>query len=255
MATSLRETIRAHWFIIAVVLFTLTNLVVISHAAAQAPTPIPTPNPIVTGTVRAAEVATGTLENFFTRLTQVPQSNVMRVLMIVIGLVLLVAGWRIYEFVIIIAGAIIGASVATSLFVTNEAITNLLILLVGGLIGAVLSVFLYYIAVFLIGAHLGIVVTNGLAVFFSLTPVSTLALIIGGLIGGLILVGLSFEFLILLSSLVGGQLLSLGLGLGVGWTLIFAIIGIVIQFALTRAYHYDFRRRYRYYTFRNWART
>lgn len=246
----LRQFIRTNWLAIVVVVFAAINLIGFSHAAAQSVDP--TPVPLVTGTLRAAEATTDIMVNFFDRLTQAPQSQVVRVLMIVVGIVLLVAGWRVYEFVIIIAGAMVGAAVATSLVVSNDAFSNLLALLVGGVIGAVLSMFLYYVAVFLVGMHFGILLTNGLATLFSLQPVSPLVLILGGIIGGLILLGLSFEFLIVLSSLVGGQMLSMGLGLGPVWTLVFAVIGVAVQFALTQTYHYDFRRRHRYYR-RIWA--
>jgi len=104
-------------------------------------------------------------------------------------------------------------------------------------------VFLYYLAVFVIGAYVGVLLTNSAAVAFSLTPVSGLALLIGAVIGGIVLLSLSFEFLVLLSSIVGAQMLSLGLGLDAVWTLIFAIAGIIIQFGLMRSFNYDFRRR------------
>lgn len=248
--TDIRQLIRTHWLVIVVVLFAAIQLLGLSHAAAQSVDP--TPVPLVTGTIRAAEATTNIMGNFFDRLTQAPQSNIMRVLLVAVGLVLLVAGWRVYEFVIIIAGAMVGAAIATSLVTSTDAMTNVLALLIGGVIGAVLSAFLYYVAVFLVGMHFGILLTNGLATLFNLQPISPLVLILGGVIGGLILVGLSFEFLIILSSLVGGQMLSMGLGLGPIWVLIFAVVGIVVQFALTQTYHYDFRRRHRYYR-RIWA--
>ena len=70
-----------------------------------------------------------------------------------------------------------------------------------------------------------------------------LILLIGAVVGGLLLIGLSFEFLVLLSSLVGAQMLALGLGLPLIWTLIFAIIGMIVQFMLMRRFNYSFRRR------------
>src|SRR6185436_3237937 len=100
--------------------------------------------------------------------TQTPQSNINRGILVVVGAVLLLAGWRVYEYVIIIAGAIVGASIASSLIVSNSMVIDLVVLLIGAVIGALLSMFLYYIAVFLIGAHLGIILTNGLAVALSL---------------------------------------------------------------------------------------
>jgi hypothetical protein len=239
--TTIRDLVRTYWLAIVAVLFVVFNFVGFSHAVAQ--DPVPTTVPIVTGTINAAQATTDILVNFFDRLTQTPESTLMRVIMIVVGLVLLVAGWRVYEFIIVIAGAMVGAAIASSLVVSPDATTNLIVLLVGGVIGALLSFFLYYVAVFLIGVHFGILLTNGLATTLSLQPVSPLVLLIGGVIGGIILLGLSFQFLIILSSLVGAQLLVVALGLPTIWILPIALIGILLQFGLTRTYNYDFRRR------------
>jgi len=246
MAT-IRDVVRTYWLAIVAVLFVLFTFISFSHTVAQ--DPVPTTVPIVTGTINAAEATTDILVNFFNRLTQTPESTLMRVVMIVVGLVLLVAGWRVYEFIIVIAGAMVGAAIATSLVVSTDAVVNLIVLLIGGVIGAVLSMFLYYVAVFLIGMHFGILLTNGLATTFALQPVSPLVLLIGGVIGGIILLGLSFQFLIILSSLVGAQLLVVALGLPTIWILVIALIGIILQFGLTRTYNYDFRRR-RTYSYR-----
>ena len=240
MAT-VRNMVRTYWLAIVAVLFVSFNLVGFSQTFAQQP--VPTTVPLVTGTINAAQATTDILVNFFNRLTQTPESTLMRVIMIAVGLVLLVAGWRVYEFIIVIAGAMVGAAIATSLVATPDNVTYLIVLLIGGVIGAVLSMFLYYVAVFLIGMHFGILLTNGLATTFTLQPVSPLVLLIGGVIGGVILLGLSFQFLIILSSLVGAQLLVVALGLPTIWVLVIALIGILLQFGLTRTYNYDFRRR------------
>jgi len=241
---TIRNGFRTYWLAIVAILFVVFNFIGFSHAVAQQP--VPTTVPIVTGTINAAAATTDILVNFFNRLTQMPESTVMRVVMIVVGLVLLVAGWRVYEFIIVIAGAMVGASIASSLVVSTDAVVNLIVLLIGGVMGAVLSMFLYYVAVFLIGMHFGILLTNGLATTFTLQPVSPLLLLIGGVIGGVILLGLSFQFLIILSSLVGAQLLVVALGLPTIWVLVIALIGIVVQFGLTRTYNYEFRRPYNY---------
>ena len=231
---------RSYWLILVAFVLVALNFVVIQQAAAQ--TADPTPVPLVEQTMQAAEMTTDTITGFFNRLTETPQSTVTRVVMVIVALVLLVAGWRVYEFVIVIAGAIVGATIATSLVASNDVAINLVALVVGGLVGALLSWFLYYVAVFFIGLHFGILLTNGLATMLELQPVSPWALAIGGVIGGVILLGLSFEFLILVSSLVGAQMMTLALGLDPVWTLVLAVLGILVQFALTRTFKYDFRR-------------
>lgn len=208
-------------------------------------TPVPedVAGEIVNLTTETAEATAATLEDFLNRLVQTPRTDAARVLLIAGGLILLLAGWRIYEVIILVAGFLIGASIATALIVTDSALINIAVLLIGGIIGVALSALLYYVAVFLIGAYIGIALTSGLAAALALTPVSALVLLIGGILGGAILVGLSFEFLILISALVGAQMLTLGLGLDAVWTIILAVVGIIVQLALTRTLNYEIRRR------------
>ena len=165
--------------------------------------------------------------------------------MVLGGIVLLVVGWRIYDFIIIIAGFLMGASIAAAMITTDSAFITIIAIALGGLVGAGLAVVVFSIAVFLIGAYIGIVLTASIASALSLTPVSSIVLLVGAILGGVILIGLSSELLVLLSAIVGAQMLSLGLGLNAAWTLLFAIGGIAIQFMLLRRSNYDFRRRRR----------
>ena len=239
-------------FLIGLVLAALTLFVpslVAQEVVIVTPTPdlaIATPEnlaaELVDLTTTTAEATAATLDQFLTNLVQTPKSDVARVLLIGGGLILLVAGWRIYEVIILIAGFIMGASIASALVISDSVLINTAVLLLGGIVGAVLSAFLYYIAVFLIGAYIGMALTNGLAVMLGLLPVSAVALLLGGLIGGIVLVGLSFEFLIVLAALVGAQMLTLGLGLDAIWTLVLAVIGVIVQLGLTRTLGYEFRR-------------
>lgn len=219
------------------------------HVLAQAATPANGPGEtaqtIVQATTQAAQTTAGTAEHVLNQLLQQPRSNIMRALLLIGGVILLLAGWRINEIIILIGGFLIGAAVATSLVVTDNAFLEIAILLIGGFIGAALSALMYYVAVFLIGAYVGMALTGGLGTALALTPVSAIALLIGGLIGGLVLIGLSFEFIILLSALVGAQMITLSLGLGMIWTVILAVIGIFVQLGLTRTFHYRFRRHIR----------
>jgi hypothetical protein len=200
---------------------------------------------VVDATTEAAETTAATAETVLERLVQPPRSDVARVLILIGGIVLLLAGWRIHDLIILIAGFLIGAAVASSLVITDNALINIGILLIGGLIGAALSALVYVVAVFLIGAYVGIALTGGLASALALTPVSPIVLLLGALLGGLILLALSYQFVILLSAVVGAQMITLSLGLDAVWTVILAIIGIVVQLGLTRAFNYDFRRRAR----------
>jgi len=198
---------------------------------------------IVDFTIEAAEGTVNTLENLIERLLTPPESDLARVLLVIGGVILLIGGWRIYDFVIIVAGFLIGASFAVSLVSPDDTLLVLGALLIGGLIGAGLGLLLYHVAVFLIGAYIGAILTASAAITLDLTPISSLVLLIGAILGGVILLVLSFELLVLLSAIVGAQMLALGLGLGVPWVLLFAVVGIVIQLALMRSLNYSIRRR------------
>jgi hypothetical protein len=194
-------------------------------------------------TESAAQATANVVTDLVNRLTEVPRSDVVRILFVIGGVLLLVAGWRIYEFIILLAGILIGASVGAALVGQSELVLQVAAALVGGLIGAVLAIFLYYLAVFFIGAYVGIILTNAIAVALGAEVVSALVLFIGALIGGLLLLALSIELLILLAVVVGAQLLVLGLGLGAEWILIFIIVGVIVQLMATRYYGYNIRRR------------
>ena len=194
-------------------------------------------------TVDAGQSTVSLVEDFVARLTTAPKSDVARILLIVFGVLLLLAGWRIYDYIALIAGFVVGALVAMSLVNTDDQLVTLLVALIGGVIGGALGAFLYYVAVFLVGVYVGVVLTNGLAAMLGLLPVSPLVLLMGGVIGGLIMVALSFELLILFSALVGAQMVTLALGLPPLWTLVLAVIGVIIQLGLARSFRYDWRRR------------
>lgn len=194
---------------------------------------------------------TGTqVEMFLQRLIQPPTSQLAQVLFVLAGVILLVFGWRIYNFIVILAGAWVGASFASAAIVTNSALLEVAAILIGGFLGAILAIFLYFIAVFIIGMYVGAVLTTALATTFSLTPISPLVLLIGAFIGGFLLVALSAELVIFISALVGAQMLATGLGLNTEWMLLFTLLGIAIQIAATRFYNIDVRRRPR----RVWVR-
>lgn len=222
-------------------------------AVASAQTPSPTPSiptdslneiadDLVQFSIGAAEITISTLQGFLDRLTQVPRSDVVRLVLIAGGVLLLIAGWRVYDFVVLIAGALIGAAAAGALFATDDLSASLLIMGVGALIGAFLSVSVYYLAAFLIGAYIGIVLTSSVIGTFTDVPIEPLVLLIAGLVGGILMIGLSFQFAIILAALVGAQMLVIGLNLSNSWLIFLAIGSILLQFFLARRFGYEFRR-------------
>ncbi|MCA9903876.1 MAG: hypothetical protein KC547_08470 [Anaerolineae bacterium] len=215
--------------------------------------PLPTPStPAAAGevasdavdlTVQAAEDTVSFVQNLLARLTQPPQSDLARILLLVGGGLLLVVGWRIYDFVILVAGAVIGGIVAAALVPGDNGIIEIAAFLVGALIGAGLAVFFYYGAVLLIGAYVGVMLVTAFSFALGADGVSDIVVLLGALIGAIVMLSLSFEFLVVLSALVGAQLVVQAMGLNPIWVLLVAIVGAIIQFALVRAFRYEFRRR------------
>lgn len=183
------------------------------------------------------------VNDFLERLVQRPQSEIARVILIIGGALLLVAGWRVYEYIILISGFLIGAAFGSALVPDNNTLLTVAGFLIGGIIGAAIASLLYYLAVALIGAYIGLAATIAIATYFDLTPVSSLVLLLGGIIGAIVLIALSLEFLIVISALVGAQMVSLGLNLGPEWVLILAVVGVIAQLLAVRAFGVDLRRR------------
>ncbi len=57
------------------------------------------------------------------------------------------------------------------------------------------------------------------------------------------LLALSAQLIIILSALLGAQMIVLGLGLTTEWVVILAIIGIVVQFIILRSLKINLRER------------
>lgn len=183
--------------------------------------------------------------DFINQLYNVPQNSIVRVIMVIGGVILLLAGWRIYDWVIVIAGIVIGAATAVALVGENNTIMMVAALLIGGLIGAVIAVFAYYVAVFFIGAYIGLLLAGTIATSLDMTPVSVWILLLAALLGGILLLTLSYEMLVLLSSLVGAQLIVIALALQPQtlWIIGLTLAGIVLQALITRRYGYSVVRR------------
>src|SRR5882672_8407377 len=103
MSVTIRKALDRNRFLIVAVLFIALNLIGVFHAAAQSPAPTADPNlnAAVNTTVTTVQSVSSSIENFLIRLTQVPQSSLSRFLLVAVGVVLLLAGWRVYEYVII----------------------------------------------------------------------------------------------------------------------------------------------------------
>ncbi len=177
------------------------------------------------------------------RVLQPPTSETARIILIIGGIILLVAGWAVYDFIILIAGFLIGGLIALSFFNEPNTVIALAVFVVGGLIGAALAAVLWFLAVFLIGGYIGIVLTRSLAVALGFGLPSDIVLLIALIVGGVLLLLISFELLIVFSAIVGAQMVALGFGLEAQWVILLAILGIVLQIVITRSRGVAIRRR------------
>ncbi len=234
---------------------TLGLLLIMSAVSAQeTPTlpPLPTPNAtqveetaggVVDVAEGAAQSITATAVGLWERLLQPPTSETARIILIIGGIILLVAGWAVYDFIIMIAGFLIGGLIALSFFNEPNTVIALAVFVVGGLIGAALAAVLWFLAVFLIGGYIGIVLTRSLALALGFGLPSDIVLLIALIVGGILLLLISFELLIVFSAIVGAQMVALGFGLEAQWVILLALLGIILQIVITRSRGVAIRRR------------
>lgn len=130
--------------------------------------------------------------------------NLLILLGIIVGAIQCFFGYRIFKFVLVLTGFIVGGALAGGIAYGNspEPAVAVLIGLAGGLIGALLMAALYFVGIFLFGAILGGVV--GTAVFAAAqSNPEPMVLLILGIIGGVI--ALIFQkLMIILSTAFGG---------------------------------------------------
>lgn len=159
----------------------------------------------------------------------------MDILLIILGIILLLAGRRLYWFFVGVVGFVVGFGLASQYLTNSPYWVVLGVGLLAGFLGAWLATFVQQLAVaaagFLAGGYLLDVLLNSLNL--SLGLAEWLIFVIGGIVGAILVLALFEWALIILSSLMGASLLvqeirpsaSLELILLFGLTL----VGIVIQ--------------------------
>jgi hypothetical protein len=82
------------------------------------------------------------------------------ILLIAAGLVACFAGYRLFRLVLAVAGFLGGAMVAGTMFSGDSVLTDVLVMLAGGLAGAAVMTVAYFFGVALVGAVLGTLVAH-----------------------------------------------------------------------------------------------
>lgn len=128
------------------------------------------------------------------------------------GLVDCFFGYRIFRLVLSIIGFIIGASIGLSLTAESAQLTQILVALVAGLIGAVLMNALYFLGVVIAGALLGALAANLLLSALGVEP-NAIFLVIGAVVGGVVALVLNKLTIILSTAFSGAAGVIYGLSL------------------------------------------
>jgi len=154
---------------------------------------------------------------------------------ILVGLSLLLLGWKLYRFAIAVPGIILGGILGTMLGGMDFNLWSLVGLLLGALFGGWIALVLHDLVIFLMGGAVAALATGGLWIgIFNLEP-PALLLIIMGIIGGVLLLALSRAAVVFLSAAVGALSLGIGMGTEGPLILVFFIVGVVVQYGLATA--------------------
>jgi hypothetical protein len=125
-------------------------------------------------------------------------------LTMILGVVQCFFGYRIFKFVLGFTGFILGGLLAGAFAfsMSGQEVVSILAALVGGVVGAVMLVPLYFVGVFFVGALLGATLGAALLALADVTPGPVLLLISGVLVGAVALVFQKF-LIIASTSFVG----------------------------------------------------
>ncbi|MEX0999478.1 MAG: DUF4203 domain-containing protein [Thermodesulfobacteriota bacterium] len=129
------------------------------------------------------------------------------------GLLICFFGYKIFRLVLAILGFIIGASFLAGVGFTltdgNEILIILIAGIAGGLVAAVILLFLYSAGVFLLGALFGISVFSGILMLINIDT-SPLLYIMPAILGGIIALLLQKFMIILITSFAGAWIAVIG---------------------------------------------
>jgi hypothetical protein len=169
-----------------------------------------------------------------------PMHSSVTIVGILMGIVILFFGRKLFWLCVAAAGFALGAEIAPHIIQESSSILGLVIALVFGLLGALLALFLQKVAIavlgFLAGGYLAGAI--GTAFFIHSAQYYTIIFLVGGIIGTFLLLAVFDWALIVVSSFIGAHLIQSAIVLPpTGSTLVFialAVIGIIVQTASFR---------------------
>ncbi|MCI0537548.1 MAG: TMEM198/TM7SF3 family protein [Verrucomicrobiales bacterium] len=157
----------------------------------------------------------------------------MTALTLIVALILLCFGRRLFWFFVGAAGFVAGLVIGQELLPGQPEWIGLLVAIVAGLVGALLALFLQKLAIALAGFLFGAYLLMNLAAGVGNEAMAWPAFLIGGIVGAILVLVVFDWALILLSSLAGATLLvdSLGLARDAQAVLLVALVisGVLMQ--------------------------
>lgn len=128
------------------------------------------------------------------------------ILLLLLGIVECFWGYRLFRIILAITGFFVGAGIGVALAGNAQQSIVILAALGGGLLGAILFYFLYFVGPFLAGIGLGITLAGILAADLNATASATnVIIIVGAVLGGLIGLALSKYIIMLSTAFIGAS--------------------------------------------------
>lgn len=166
-------------------------------------------------------------------------ATTLQVVIGLIGLALLLAGFALYEVLVQIIGFVIGgalgAVVGAMLAPDATWLGILLGLITGGSIGAGLSLFFTYLGLFIAGAFGGVMIFSGIWIALFNSEPGVLLIIMGIIVGGVLMIQLFRLWITALTAVLGAILFGISIGADPGWWLLFFAAGMAVQYGLANA--------------------
>jgi MFS family permease len=157
----------------------------------------------------------------------------MAIFNLVLGLILLVFGRKLFWLFVAIAGFLFGIHFGSYLLPDQPQWIMILVALCAGLLGALLAVVAQHVAFALAGFYGGSYLALVMAQSFGVGRVSTLLVVVAGVVGAIIAALIMNWAIILISSLVGAgavvDALALEQPMNIIVFLVLATVGIVVQ--------------------------
>jgi len=146
-----------------------------------------------------------------------PYQPAAAVVLVIGGIIACFAGYRLFRTVLAIYGFILGALMASSMMGSTNTIGMILAAIVGGVVGAIVLTFAYFVGIALIGAGLGALVAH--VVWTQSRPTDPpalfiIALAVLGAIGAMVLQ----RYIIVVGTALAGS-----------WTLLIGLLALVID--------------------------